>query len=102
MKKLLFVLIVATMLSGCEKDAESTTQVGNGINLEKLFTQGDCTMYRFHDEGRTIYWSDCSGQTQYLAQSSKSYYRVSESTNSPVDRSVDRSVNRSVNRYEVP
>lgn len=62
MKKTLAIVIAALLLSGCNPiEPESTTKVGNDVSLQTLFVKDGCTMYRFQDNGRHIYWANCEG-----------------------------------------
>lgn len=63
MKKLALIILVA-ILYGCKGEAISTDQNGD-FKVELLFEKDGCKMYRFYDGGRAIYWSNCSGNTQY-------------------------------------
>jgi len=71
MKKILLVLGVITIIAtitGCKGDAKSSVQDGD-FKIEFLFEKDGCKMYRFKDNGRYIYWSNCSGRAEY------SYYQ---------------------------
>lgn len=61
MKKLC-VILIAILLSSCVRDAQEVVANGN-FEVEYLFEQNGCKMYRFKDGGRYIYWSDCQGKT---------------------------------------
>lgn len=64
MIKTLAIVIAALLLSGCDDPVkpESTTTVGNGVNLQTLFVKDGCTMYKFEDNRRKIYWANCPGE----------------------------------------
>lgn len=64
MKKMIILALAALALSGCEKAAESTVMTGSegDFKVARLFTVDDCTAYRFYDNGRAIYYTNCSGQ----------------------------------------
>lgn len=64
MKKTMLLLVLLS-LTGCYKDPESTTPAGRGFEVEKLFTVDNCTVYRFSDGGRAVYFSNCKGRTDY-------------------------------------
>lgn len=70
-KKIMLVAATCLTLVGCYKDAQETTQAGQGFKVERLFTVDGCTVYRFND-ARTVYFSDCRGSTQYTLQNGKS------------------------------
>ena len=55
----LIAVLVALMAVGCVESAapESSTSVGRGIVVEKLFTHDGITVYRFEDYGRTRYFA---------------------------------------------
>ena len=59
------LIIVAALiaLSGCQKQAEATQSAGSGFQVEKLFTVEGCSVYRFTDALRPIYYTNCSGAT---------------------------------------
>lgn len=62
MKKLI-IAIFALLLAGCDKDPEVVTQVGNDFKVGRLFTTDGCTVYRFYDGGRNVYFTNCTGST---------------------------------------
>jgi hypothetical protein len=62
MKYLLILPLLAFI--GCREDAQETIQNGN-FQVEFLFEQDSCKMYRFKDGTRMIYWANCAGRTQY-------------------------------------
>lgn len=64
MKTLLSILVL-TVLAGCSKPAETSTQVGKDFVVEKLFTYEGCTVYRFTDAGYSRYFTNCSGSTSW-------------------------------------
>ncbi len=51
------------ILVGCVKKAEKTEVRGN-YNVELLFENDGCKVYRFYD-GRYVYYTDCSGKISY-------------------------------------
>lgn len=63
MKKLLLVSIIILFIS-CAKEPIETEQKGE-FKVELLFEKNGCKVYRFVDAGRYVYWSDCSGKTEY-------------------------------------
>lgn len=60
MKKIL-VIIVIVIFSSCVEDAQETTRNGN-FEVEFLFEQDGCKIYRFKDGTRYIYWANCAGK----------------------------------------
>lgn len=61
MKLALFVVIV---LAGCSSPGVSVSQTDNkNFNVEKLFTNDNCAIYRFFDGGDAIYYADCHGES---------------------------------------
>lgn len=74
MKRLMTrMTIIAAMvaLTGCEKVSEVQIQSGE-FNVERLFTVDGCTAYRFRDNGRAVYYTNCHGSTQSKYKSGKS------------------------------
>ena len=61
MKLLISIILIFYSCKG--KSIESTKQ--NDFEIEFLFEKDGCKIYRFYDVGRYIYWSNCSGNTQY-------------------------------------
>lgn len=61
------ILVVAgvVMLTGCEKAAEAEIVTGaeNDFRVSRLFTVDGCTAYRFYDNGRAIYYTNCKGMS---------------------------------------
>lgn len=59
----LLPLLLLTL--GCHADPLETQPTNNpGIQLELLFTERGCSMYRFVDAGHFRYWADCRGSVQ--------------------------------------
>ena len=56
--RLVVVAIFAIALAACEGSAEST-RVVRDYEIEKLFEQDGCTMYRFSDAGDRHYFVTC-------------------------------------------
>ena len=67
MKKILTLIILVLVTVSCKKDPQSTVQKGNFI-VEYLFENDGCKAYRFKDGKRYIYYTDCSGRTEYQYQ----------------------------------
>jgi len=66
MKYICIVCIIISFYS-CKKTELKNSQelITNGsFQLEFLFEQNGCKMYRFEDNGRFIYWTDCQGKIQ--------------------------------------
>lgn len=74
--KMLLVAVLFFSVTSCKEEAQSSVQNGN-FQLEFLFEQNGCKMYRFKDGGRYVYWSDCQGKTQsdYNTNTGKSTVR---------------------------
>jgi hypothetical protein len=64
MKKIILLISFAFIFSSCVKDAKESVQKGD-FTVEFLFEQNGCKMYRFSDNGRYIYWADCTSKIQY-------------------------------------
>lgn len=55
------VLVFTLVLGACERTPINTVETDNpDVRLDVLFTHGDCTMYRFPDRTRLVYFSTCS------------------------------------------
>lgn len=80
------ILVVAgvVMLTGCEKAAEAEVVTGaeNDFRVARLFTVDGCTAYRFYDNGRAIYYTDCKGSTNWRVQNGKVTNHYNTHTNS--------------------
>lgn len=76
------VLVGVTLLTGCEKAPESTVVVGveSDFKVGRLFTVDGCTAYRFYDNGRAIYYTNCKGATNSTHNSGKSVVRQQVTT----------------------
>lgn len=72
-KALIGVLISIATLTGCEKASESTVVAGveSDFKVGRLFTVDGCTAYRFYDNGRAIYYTNCKGATNSTHNSGK-------------------------------
>jgi len=57
MRKTILVIVVGMLLTGCYKDPQSSTTVGNGFQVEFLFEKDGIKMYRFYDGGRHHYFT---------------------------------------------
>lgn len=59
--KYLFLIL---LLVGCAKRPMATGRTDNSeFDVGKLFTHDGCTLYRFYDNGRHHYFTNCSGRT---------------------------------------
>jgi len=58
MKKILFTLSIALLLSSCLKEAQHTEFKPNGFQVQLLFEHDGIKMYRFYDGGETHYFTD--------------------------------------------
>ena len=58
------VILMAVLLTACNKEPESSKAVGNGFKVETLFTVDNCTVYRFNDAGYK-YFTNCKGTTSW-------------------------------------
>ena len=67
------VVVVVTLLTGCEKEPESTVAVGveQDFKVGRLFTVDGCTAYRFYDNGLAIYYTNCNGATDSTYRNGK-------------------------------
>jgi hypothetical protein len=59
------ILILAALLAGCAKDPEATQQVNAQFKVDTLFTKDGCTVYRFSDDGRYRYFTNCRGNVAW-------------------------------------
>lgn len=57
--------MVPMAIMGCAKDPETTQQVNAQFKVDTLFTKDGCTVYRFFDEGRYRYFTNCRGETKW-------------------------------------
>ena len=73
MKKILGILLVGVLLTGCYKDPQSSTTEGNGFNVEFLFEKDGIKMYRFLDGGKHHYFTT-TGETINTQHSGKTKY----------------------------
>ncbi|WP_164466381.1 hypothetical protein [Chryseobacterium carnipullorum] len=76
MKKIIISTLTLFFLSSCTKNFSKEKKVENKknekienktlvIQPEFLFEKDGCKMYKFTDEHRRVYWSNCSGRTEY-------------------------------------
>lgn len=73
MKRYLFILAAAIVITGCDqrKQAETSTKAGTEFVVDKLFTVDNCTVYRFLDGGRLRYFTNCKGTTEWTESCGK-------------------------------
>lgn len=55
------LLAVLTIVTGCAKSPTGETAYKGDFAVSKLFTQDECTVYRFSDAGRFVYFTKCEG-----------------------------------------
>ena len=73
MKKILGLLLAGVLLTGCYKDPQSSTTVGNGFQVEFLFEKDGIKVYRFFDGGHYHYFTT-TGETINTQHSGKTKY----------------------------
>lgn len=57
-----FACLTGLIIAGCGKDAEKrVTTTNNGVQLELMFENDGCKVYRFTDFGEPVYYADCRG-----------------------------------------
>jgi hypothetical protein len=68
-----YLLLGLILLSSCAKDPVSTSQTDNSnVPVALLFTNKECSVYRFYDDGHYHYYTDCSGtSTTYTTSCGK-------------------------------
>jgi hypothetical protein len=71
----LLMLCALMLLTGCAKQAERVDQVNMEFNVDTLFTKDGCTVYRFYDEGRGRYFTNCKGSTEWSESCGKNCTR---------------------------
>lgn len=75
-----FLIIFGLLLvSGCDMAPKATIETG-GFNVELLFTVDGCSAYRFKDNGRFVYYTNCPGTTQSAYKTGKNWHRQSTQT----------------------
>lgn len=58
------ILVALLTLTACDAGIpESSTTTPGGYSVTRLFTQDECTVYRFFDMGRYRYFTNCGGST---------------------------------------
>lgn len=71
MRKIILCLLAVASLSACAKPAETTVAAGSDFSVGKLFTVEGCSVYRFIDAGRHIYFTNCSGRAEWEVSNGK-------------------------------
>jgi hypothetical protein len=72
MKKLLFTLVSGLFLTACNIIPGERVQVESGSDkteVEKLFTVDGVSVYRFHDGGDVIYFTNSTGTVKCYSAS---------------------------------
>jgi hypothetical protein len=90
MKKFIITLALLTILTGCTKQAESSSAAGVEFRVDRLFTHDSCTVYRFSDGGIYRYFVKCEG----AATSSTEWH---ESCGKNCTRNVDMPTGYAIN-----
>lgn len=85
MRKIIIICLAAFALTGCNGEPESRQQAGD-FNVGKLFTVDGCTVYRFYDGGRKVYFTNCPGSAETTYQQGKSGTGYTYNTTSRGDR----------------
>ena len=79
MNKILVFIIAALTLSGCDEDNRhpiSTGYTTNGYNIEYLFEQDGCKMYRTYSKGNWVHFMTCPrSMTSEIKNCGKNCYR---------------------------
>lgn len=67
MKRLIIISLALLSLTACEtKRVEEVRESSNqSYPVEKLFTVDGITVYRFSDNGHSVYFTNRTGETQY-------------------------------------
>lgn len=71
MKRLVMLILIVLVVSGCDMQAETSTHAGIGARVDKLFTVDGCTVYRFEDAGMNRYFTNCHGSTEWTESCGK-------------------------------
>lgn len=59
------ILITSLVLVGCQEKAERVlVSTNSNFEVEKLFTVDGCSVYRFEDGGRSVYFTNCNGSAE--------------------------------------
>lgn len=67
MKKIIITILTFFVLAACERKQveEVKTSSNRFYTVEKLFTVDGITVYRFLDNGHTIYFTNRTGEVKY-------------------------------------
>lgn len=80
--KAIFILLVVLSLYSCGKGKSKETFQDGDFEIEFLFEKDGCKIYRFRDDRRYIYWSNCQGRMQsdvYESNGKTGHYERMES-----------------------
>lgn len=80
MNRNITLFFCALLLAGCNKEPESVQQAGSSFEVGRLFTTDGCTVYRFSDGGRNVYFTNCTGSTSSSYQTSNGKYTTTYNT----------------------
>lgn len=63
-----FIALLTLFMASCVQQNESqSSEVRGDYKVELLFEKDGCKVYRFND-GRTVYYTDCTGRLEYSYQ----------------------------------
>ncbi len=81
MKTILLVLLIVAGFVGCSHRKPATETISNGnYEVEFLFEQDGCKMYRFDDGVRYVYWCNCEGKVNADYETHQSNGKTSSTT----------------------
>lgn len=62
--KLPALMLIALAVAACGKEPVARSKTDNSrVEVETLFGHDGCTVYRFHDYGRAVYFARCAEST---------------------------------------
>lgn len=65
-------MIALVALLSCKRDAVESTETNNAeFEVDFLFENDGCKVYRFYDAGRYVYYTDCRGTASSSYRSGK-------------------------------
>jgi hypothetical protein len=64
-----YLIVISLLLAACTKPAEQTSNVNAQFEVDRLFTNEGCTVYRFNDAGHH-YYVVCDGNPESISQKS--------------------------------